>query len=86
MTADNFEKSLRAMVRRTPFRPFTVELVSGEQIKVEHPEALVHRAGVAVYFSPKGDLVLFDHEGVCQFIRQAPDKPNGKGRQRSNEP
>jgi hypothetical protein len=68
MVATRFERSLRAMARRKPFRPFTVELVSGDRIEVDHPEALVYRAGVAVYVSPEGYPSVFDHEGVSQII------------------
>ena len=78
MIANNFERSLQAMVRRKPFRPFTVELVSGDRIEVDHPEALVHRAGVAVYLSPEGYPVLFDHDGVSQIIGDTAKRPNGK--------
>ena len=60
--------SLLALTRRRPFRPFTVELVSGERIEVDHPEALVYRHGLAVYISPEGVPALFDHEGVSQLI------------------
>jgi hypothetical protein len=80
MIVNNFERSLGAMVHRKPFRPFTVELVSGNRTKVDHPEAVVHRAGVAVYISPDGHPVLFDQEGVCQIIGEGAEKPNGKGR------
>ena len=83
MIANNFERSLQAMVRRKPFRPFTVELVSGDRIEVDHPEALIHRAGVAVYISPEGYPALFDHDGVCQIIGEAAQKPNGKRRGRT---
>jgi hypothetical protein len=68
MRKEAFERSLKAMVKRTPFRPFTVELVSGDRVKVDHPEALVLRAGVAVFVSAAGVPTLFDHEGVSQLI------------------
>jgi hypothetical protein len=81
MLPANFERTLRALVRRAPFRPFTVELVSGDRIVVDHPEALVYRAGVAVYISPEGYPAVFDHEGVSQIIGQkSRHKPNGKRR------
>jgi len=67
MLAEHFEKTLRAFSRRTPFRPYTVELISGTRIQVDHPEALVTRGGVAVYFSPDGEPTLFDHEGVAHL-------------------
>jgi hypothetical protein len=68
MTGENFEKSLRALVRRVPFQPFTVELVSGDRFEVDHPEALVYRGGLAVYVTPEGVPTLFDHEAVSQLI------------------
>jgi hypothetical protein len=67
------EKSLRALVRRTPFRLFAVELVSGERIEVDHPEALVHRHGLAIYISPEGVPSLFDHEGVSRLVGEPRD-------------
>ena len=68
MLPKNFERTLRALVRRKPFRPFSVEFVSGARINVDHPEALVFRGGVAVYLSSKGVPTLFDHEGVSELI------------------
>jgi hypothetical protein len=68
MEIDNFDRTLAAFKRRTPFRPFTVALVNGDRFEVDHPEALVVRDGVAVYISAGGIPVLFDHEGVSQFI------------------
>jgi hypothetical protein len=68
MVPKAFERSLRALAHRRPFRPFTVELVSGDRIAVDHPEALVFRGRVAVYVSSKGVPSIFDHEGVSQLI------------------
>ncbi len=74
MTTAHFDRSLRALQRRKPFKAFTVELVSGEKIKVDHPEALVLRDGVAVFVAKGGYPILFDHEGVSQLVGQ-PAKP-----------
>lgn len=68
MTIENFDRSLRAFQRRAPFRPFTVELVSGHRFQVDHPEALVSRDGVAVYVAQGGFPMLFDHESVSQLF------------------
>lgn len=68
MLPENFERTLRALARRTPFRPFTVELVSGSRIEIDHPEALVFRGGLAVFLSSTGVPTLFDHESVSQLI------------------
>ena len=68
MTADSFDNALRALRQRQPFRPFTVELVSGDRFEVDFPDALVMRDGVAVFIGPGGVPVLFDHESVSQLI------------------
>jgi hypothetical protein len=71
MTADHFDRSLRAFQRRTAFRAFTVELVSGDRFQVDHPEALIVRDGVAVFVARGGAPVFFDHESVSQFIGES---------------
>ena len=74
MTIEHFEKTLRALQKRAPFLPFTVELVSGFRFQVDHPEALVLRAGIAVFVAADGTPTLFDHEGVAQVIADAQRK------------
>jgi hypothetical protein len=68
MVAENFQNSPKALRQRQPFRPFTVELVSGHRFEVDYPDALVIRDGVAIFVGPRGVPVLFDHEGVSQLI------------------
>jgi hypothetical protein len=74
MDAENFDRTLNAFKRRSPFRPFTVALVNGDRFEVDYPEALVVRDGVAVYIGTGGVPVLFDHEGVSQFIGDLMEK------------
>ena len=81
MTREAFEKSLRAFSKRTPFMPFAVELVSGTRITVDHPEALMFRGGIAVYFDKTDSPSLFDHEGVAQIV-DAPSDSRAAARQR----
>lgn len=59
------------MVRRTPFQPFIVELTSGNQLTVDHPEALVFRTTIAVHFDRSGVPTLFDNNGVVRLIGTA---------------
>jgi hypothetical protein len=68
MQADNFDHALAAFRQRVPFRPFTVVRVNGDRFEVDHPNALVVRDGVAVFIGPGGIPILFDHEGVSQFV------------------
>jgi len=64
----NFDHILKTLKERKPYRPFTVALVNGDRFEVDHPDAMVVRDGVAVYIGAGGVPVLFDHEGVGQFI------------------
>jgi hypothetical protein len=79
MQADNFDTTLRAFIKRSPFRPFTVGLVNGDRFEVDHPGALLIRDGVAVYLGPGGVPVLFDHEGVSQVIGELKEQSEDEG-------
>lgn len=68
MTTEHFQTTIRAFQKRTPFKSYTVELVPGDRVQVDHPEALVIRGGVAVFVSAAGSPVIFDHEGVSQIF------------------
>jgi hypothetical protein len=73
MTSEHFQTTIRAVQRRTPFHPYFVDLVSGDRVRVDHPEALVIRGGVAVFVSADGAPVIFDREGVSQVIATPAD-------------
>jgi hypothetical protein len=68
MTADNFGNVLEGLIRRQPYRVFTVELHGGQRFKVDHPGALVVRDGVAMFLAAGGVPIWFDHESVHQII------------------
>ncbi len=68
MDRDTFDATIRSFRHRTPFRPFTVSLVNGERLEVDHPEALVVRDGVGLFVGPGGIPAVFDYEGVAQVI------------------
>lgn len=67
MDAKSFERTLRAFARRRPFRPFTVELVSGSDLLIEHPEALIFRGKVAIHIDKEEEWTIFDNEGVSKI-------------------
>ncbi len=75
MDAGQFERSLRAFQRVSPFRPFTVALVNGDRFQVDHPEALVLRDGVAVFIAAGGVPTLFDHTSVSQLVGEPLGRP-----------
>lgn len=68
MSPESFQNALNALRQRKPFRPFTVELVSGTRFEIDFPDALLVRDGVAVFIGLGGVPVLLDHEGVSQLI------------------
>jgi hypothetical protein len=73
MTPRNFERAIRSLAARRPFRAFVIELVSGERFAVDHPEALAIRGGIAVFITPKGPVHLFESDSVSRLI----DTKNG---------
>jgi hypothetical protein len=75
MVAQHFEHVLRTFQKRQPFKSFSVELMSGTRIEVDHPEALVLRGGVAVYIDSAGVPVLFDHHSVGRVSGQDQTPP-----------
>lgn len=68
MDRHTFDETMRAFRDRKPFHPFTVAMVDGDRLEIDHAGALVVRNGVAVFVSPGGAPVIFDHEGVSQVI------------------
>jgi hypothetical protein len=72
MERENFKKLLRALSHRKPFRSYTVDFVGRGHIEDDHPEALIVRAGVAVYLAADGTPAWFDHQGVSCINGEAP--------------
>lgn len=68
MDRDMFDGTIRTFKHRTPFRAFTVAMVNGGRLEVDHADALAVRDGVALFAGPGGVPVIFDHEGVSQII------------------
>ena len=66
MRLREFDKSLHALQRQTPFRPFTVVLVNGERVRVDRADALVCRNGNVVFVAAGGQPTLFDHSSVSE--------------------
>ena len=75
MQRDNFEQSIRDFQQRAPFEQYVVELKSGRMLTVDHPEALITRAGRAVHMTPEGRLSFFDADGVAQVTELPEDSP-----------
>lgn len=76
MYAVNFQHTLSELAKQTPFRPFVVELVSGERLEVDHPEALAFRDMRAIFITKEGRAHYFDPEGVNRIVGP---EANGSG-------
>jgi hypothetical protein len=71
MPREEFLSQLIYHLRRTPYRPFTVVLTSGERFEVDAPQYVAHNipdnGSAAGYLAPD-DAFIFDHEEVKEFI------------------
>jgi hypothetical protein len=69
MIEENFNRTLRAFQRFSPFRPFTLELVSGSRIEVNHPEALtLYENGLISCAATTGGRSVFEVTSVVRFL------------------
>ncbi|HUY36930.1 MAG TPA: hypothetical protein VMV69_29700 [Pirellulales bacterium] len=76
MDRDTFDSAILVFKHRTPFRPFTVAMVNGDRLEVDHPDALAVREGVALFVGPGRVPVIFDHEGVSQVVGDLAERPS----------
>ena len=75
MDRETFDATIRTFKNRTPFRPFTISLVNGERLEVDHPDAIIVRDGVGLFAGPGGIPSVFDYEGVAQVIGDLANRP-----------
>ncbi len=75
MDKNLFDNTLRAFKQRQPFRPFTIALVNGDRLEIDHPDALVIRNGVGVFVGPASVPAVFDYEGVAQVFGDLTGNP-----------
>lgn len=68
MDRGTFEATVMSYKRRRPYQPFTLELVNGGRVEIDHPDAIALREGMAFYIAPGRIPHFFDHEGVCRII------------------
>jgi hypothetical protein len=68
MKRRQFDHVLRIFMRRKPFKPFIIELTSGTQIEVRHPEAVSIGEEAVLGKSTDGIQQVFDCSTVAQFM------------------
>ena len=69
MNVEQFEETLRQLLRREPFQPFVVEMLDGRTIAVDEPKVVMGGGG-ATFVTADFDLMEFACEDV-QTIRPA---------------
>lgn len=74
MERNTFDLAIRAYKHRTPFHPFTIAMVNGDRLEIDHPDALAVREGIAVFAAAGGVPIFFDHERVSQLIGDLADR------------
>lgn len=74
MTSSALETVLRSFARRHPFRPFWLELMSGDRIKATHPEAVRRTGELFSYRGTDGAHRFFAAESVCQVLEEPVEK------------
>ncbi len=75
MDRETFDATIRTFKHRAPFRPFTVSLVKGNRLEVDHPDALAVRDGVGMFVGLGGTPSIFDHEGVAEVVGDLANRP-----------
>lgn len=68
MTRENFEYVLRLFQTRQPWKPFTLELITGSRLEVNHPEALEQKEELLKLKSSSGLQTVFEYRSVIRFL------------------
>jgi hypothetical protein len=68
MDSNTFDNTLLFYKAQVPFKPFTLVMMSGDRLEVDHGGALGVRGGVALYVAAGGVPIAFDCEGVSHII------------------
>ena len=74
MKSDNFAIALKKFGTRARFRPFLIEMNSGHQLEIRHPEALALVGDFAVHVGPQKEVTFLDHENVSR-VYELPELP-----------
>ena len=72
MDSENFRNAMMELTEMRPFRIFTIALLNGRRLEVDHARALNFRDGTAVLLLPGGIPIIFDHQSLnCIIVASA---------------
>ena len=83
MTAAQWDETLNVLMSQRPFKPFTIELNTGQRLEIDDPIVAAFKEGAGVLLAPGGVPVFFDHGGVNRD-HQCPG-PFAPGKRRANK-
>ena len=69
MTLEYFKETLTALLNLRPFQVFTIELLNGRRLEVDHHSVIAFRDGTAWMLLPGSVPVSFDCTSVAAVIR-----------------
>jgi hypothetical protein len=74
MPVEQFEQTLKDLLRREPFEPFVIERDIGDQFLVYAPKALFYLDGSrGLYFHADGNMDFINAEVVKRIYRLVPE-------------
>lgn len=69
MDQATFDSVVSALLRRTPFQPFTLVMGTGDRLEVDHPRAIfIFRNQRTVFVGPGGAFEIFNAVDVNRVI------------------
>lgn len=71
MRTATFREALGRFNAVQPFRPFTVELVTGLRLIARHPEAIILEGDLALHVEIDETVQMFDAASVARLVSQA---------------
>lgn len=77
MTFNNPIACLRAYQRRRPFVPFQIQFVTGESVRIGHPEAIRPYGQAFRLVEANNRTRLFDAQSVCMVLDLPVDSAPG---------
>jgi hypothetical protein len=69
MTMEQFAELIKAR----PFRPFTIQLADGREVRVNHPETIAYDGGRVAAVAQKDAVSIIDLMQVTSLTAAAPD-------------
>ena len=68
MKHEHFQHVLNQFLTRRPWKPFTLELINGSWLVVEHPEFLAVYGTLLNWTNSNGARSIFEYTSVVRFI------------------